>query len=75
MYIVIELQTNANGQVGNIVTAYDTLAQAQNKYYTICAYAAVSSIPIHTAIILDSTGMSIAQQCFRHPLNAEGEIE
>lgn len=66
MYIVIELQTNADGQVGNIVTAYDTLPQAQNKFYTICAYAAVSDIPVHTAVILDSTGMTVAVQSFRH---------
>ncbi len=66
MYIVIELQTNKDGQVSNIVTNYDTLPQAQNKFYTICAHAAISDIPTHAVIILDSEGINIAQQCFHH---------
>ena len=64
-YITIELQTN-NGQTANIVTAYDNLPQAQNKYFTILAAAALSNIQQHAAVILDETGMLVAQQCFTH---------
>lgn len=65
-YIVIELQTNAAGQTSNIVSAYDNLPQAENKFHTILAAAAVSSVPKHAAVIVDETGMSIAQRCYDH---------
>ncbi len=73
MYIVIELQANIEGQVANIVTAYETLAQAQNKYYTILAAATISSIPIHSAAILDHCGNLIANQSFSHPVEVKPE--
>ena len=66
MYIVIELQYTAEGQLSNIATAYNTIAEAWNKYYTILAYAAISEIPVHSAVILDRTGRSIAQKSFEH---------
>lgn len=66
MYIVIELQTNANGTVGNIVTAYNTREQAFQKFYTILAAASVSSLPVHAAVILDNKGILIASQAFEH---------
>lgn len=65
-YITIELQTNDQGQTTNIVTAYDNLPQAQSKYFTILAAAAVSNVQQHAAVILDETGMIMAQQCFTH---------
>ena len=75
MYIVIELQANAEGQVANIPTVYQTLAEAWNKFYTILAAAAISEVPIHSAVILDATGMSIANRSFTHSVAAESEVE
>ena len=66
MYIVIEIQTNPNGTVGNIVTAYASREQAFSKYHTILAAAAVSSLPVHAAVILDGKGLQIAAQAFEH---------
>lgn len=71
MYIVIELQTDANGHVGNIVTTYDNLPEAESKFYTICASAALSSVPVHSAVILNNTGMTIANRSFSHPIVVE----
>ena len=31
MFIVMEIQVNAEGQVATLVSTYDTLAQAMNK--------------------------------------------
>lgn len=66
MYIVIELQANNEGQIANIVTAYDNLPQAQNKYYTILAAASISSVPYHSAVILDRCGVLIMRESFIH---------
>lgn len=65
-YIVIELQKNAEGQVANIVTAFDNLAEAESKYHTILAAAAVSKLPVHSAIIVSEEGFPVKHQCYKH---------
>ena len=67
-YIVIELQTNAAGQTANIVTAYDNLPQAESKFYTVCAAAALSNVLMHSVVIIDQTGMVISNRSFSHPM-------
>ena len=66
MYIVIELQKNAEGVVSNIVTDFATLAEAESKYYSILAAAAVSEIPVHSAIIVSEEGFPVKHQCYKH---------
>lgn len=70
MYIVIELQTNADGAIGNIVTAFNSEEQAFAKYHAILSAAAVSSLPCHAAVILDNKGMQIAAQYFKHEVKS-----
>lgn len=66
MFIVVELQKNADGTVGNLVTAHETQAEAESKYHSVLAAAAVSSLPTHAATLLSEEGFSIANQCYRH---------
>ena len=66
MYIVIELQKNDQGVVSNIVTAFDTLAEAESKYYSILAAAAISTVPVHSAIIVSEEGFPVKHQCYKH---------
>lgn len=66
MYIVIELQKNAEGTVSNIVTDFATLAEAESKYYTILASAAISNVPVHSAIIVSEEGFPVKHQCYKH---------
>jgi predicted regulator of Ras-like GTPase activity (Roadblock/LC7/MglB family) len=66
MYIVIELQKNAEGVVSNIVTSFDTLAEAESKYYSILASAAISNVPVHSAIIVSEEGFPVKHQCYKH---------
>ena len=55
-YLVIEIQTLMDGTVANIVTAYDTLADAESKMHQILAAAAKSNTKYHSAIILTERG-------------------
>lgn len=66
MYIVIELQKNKDGHVANIVTEHETLAQAQSKYHAVLSAAAVSGIPIHSAILVSEEGFPVEHQCWKH---------
>ena len=50
MYIVIELQTSAQGTVGNFVWAFASENEAFSKYHTVLAAAAVSELPCHSCV-------------------------
>ena len=66
MYIVIELQTINDSQVANVVTAYTEQKVAEQKYHTILAAAAVSSLPCHAAVMLDEKGRMIKSEYYTH---------
>ena len=66
MYIVVELQKNEQGVVSNIVTSFNTLAEAESKYYTVLAAAAISKIPVHSAIVVSEEGFPVKHQCYKH---------
>ena len=68
MYIVIELQTTTTTAV--LTSTYDDLAKAYQKFYTILAAAAVSSVPVHAAVILKETGDIVCSQHFAHAQEA-----
>lgn len=66
MYIVIELQKNTEGVVSNLVTSHNTLAEAESKFYSILAAAAVSTAPVHSAVIVSEEGFPVANKCYKH---------
>ena len=66
MYIVIELQTNADGTLGNFVWSFSSIEEAESKYHSVLAAAAVSVVPVHSAVILRNDGMQMAAQSYSH---------
>lgn len=66
MFIVLELQKNSDGTVGNIVYTFDTLNEADSKFHNILSYAAVSDVPIHSAVILSERGKLIKTDSYEH---------
>lgn len=63
-YIVLEMQTHADGNVGTLLTAYDSLHEAESKYYTVLAAAALSTLPVHSAMLLTNNGTTLKCECF-----------
>ena len=61
MYIVLEIQNTAV-----LVNSYDTRNEAENKYHMILAYAAVSSVEKHSAVMLNDDGSFIKSETFEH---------
>ena len=66
MFVVIELQKNKNGAVANIVTEHSTQSEAESKYHSILAAAAVSDVPAHSAVIVSEEGFPLMHQCYKH---------
>lgn len=70
-YTTIENQLRADGSRGLLYDHYDNLNAAMAKYYTVCAAAAVSELPYHSAHILDSNGMIVRQEIFDRRTEAQ----
>ena len=66
MYFVIEIQKQKDGAPANLVTAHDTLAEAESKYHSILASAAVSDLAAHSAIIVSEEAFPVVHQCYKH---------
>lgn len=66
MYIVIEIQTNSDGTVGNFVWAFNSEQEALSKYHSVLSFAAVSQLPKHSCVVITNEGYVISSYCFTH---------
>ena len=63
-YLILEIQTAADGTVATLITQKDELSEAQSVYYTILAAAAISSLPLHAAVLMTNEGTSLEWKAF-----------
>ena len=68
MYIVMEIQTNASGEVSTLINQYEALNNAESKFHQILASASISDVPIHTAVLMDERGKTYRAEYY---LNGE----
>ena len=66
MFIVIELQKSANGTVSHLLTTHATQAEAESKFHTVLAAAAVSNLPSHSATLLTDNGYALRREFYEH---------
>lgn len=67
-YIVKELQTT-NGVTAEVPIALTNPAdrnEAESKYHTALAAAAISNVDEHCAVILSQDGRLIRGECYKH---------
>ena len=65
-YLVTEIQVFDGGAVSNPTYAYDNEASAIAKFHSICAAAAVSALPVHSALMFTADGEPIRWESFNH---------
>jgi hypothetical protein len=70
MYVVIELQTNDN-KVSTLTYAFDTMAEAEQKYYQILSFAVVSTVEVHACVLMTHDGFVQKNEVYYHPKNNE----
>lgn len=63
-YMVLELQTTPDGAVANIITQHDTREEAESKYHTVLAAAAISALPLHAAVLMTSEGVTLENRYY-----------
>lgn len=74
-YTTIENQLRTDGSYGLLYDHFTDLALAEAKYFTICAAAAVSELPYHSAHILRSDGIIIEGHVWDRRVDPEPEPE
>lgn len=74
-YIVLECQTNTDDTMGSQVTSFADQPHAEAKYHTVLAAAALSSKPVHMAMLLTNTGMVLESRSYEHPVEPEPDGE
>lgn len=66
MYIVIELQTNEDGKVANIVNSYSDRNDAESRYHQILMAGAKSTLSCHSAVMIDERGNLEKSEYYLH---------
>lgn len=66
--IVVEIQKTGD-QVAAILTTHTDPNEAEQKYHTVLPYAAVSSVPVHSAVLLDDTGRGVKAETYYHEVS------
>ena len=66
-----------NGEQTAIVPPVDkpTLQEAQQVFHTACAAAAVSSVEMHTVLLVQANGVVKEKCVFQHEAQHEPEVE
>ena len=72
-YLVIEIQKNADGTVGNFVWTYADINEAESKFHSVLASAAISTVYVHSCALLNEGGFLIKSQSYRHEPEPEPE--
>ena len=64
--IILEIQHGNNKSTSCLVDAFTDDARAEQKYHTVLAAAAVSTVNVHSAVMLDDTGNRIKGETYYH---------
>lgn len=67
MFVVLEIQEAKDGSVAFVPpVAKETREEAERAFYLVCAAAAVSGLPTHTAMLFTHEGVLIDRKSWHH---------
>ena len=71
MYTIIELQTTNGTTIAAEPVTKQTIEEARQEYHTKGSYAAVSSVEIHTVMLVNAEGQNVEKPiCYKHQAQA-----
>lgn len=70
MYLVIEIQ-KTGATIAQIVNTYADRNTAEQKYHTVLAAAAVSSVDIHSAVLMFHDGTVFKKESYDHTIEEQ----
>lgn len=66
MYIINEMQTSKSGTALAPAVTRDDWQQAESEFHRLCSIAAVSSVPLHTIMMMDERGIVQRVEYYEH---------
>lgn len=75
MYLIIEFQTNEGQMTILPAIPKETREEAESVYHSILSFAAVSSVEIHGAFVLNEEGREVLWQAYHHEPSPEPNEE
>ena len=64
MYIVLEIQ--ASDTIATTINSYEDRNTAESRYHQILAAAAMSTVPHHSAVLMNEVGNTIKSDSYTH---------
>lgn len=74
MYLVIEIQKLSDTNIATLVSDHSDRNEAESKFHAVLQYAAVSAVPIHSAVLLNEDGYLIMRETYTHPTPVVSEF-
>lgn len=66
MYIIHEMQTNGSQTALVPAKTFTNMNEADSAYHTALAAAAVSSVEVHTVMLVDEHGNTLKREYYEH---------
>jgi len=66
MYRVLELQTNGTATAILDHNDFEDRDHAESELHDVAKYAAISSVEIHSVVILNAEGVVVKKECYKH---------
>lgn len=66
MYTILEMQTNNGVTTVLPATVKETRPLAEQEYHSKLSFAAVSTVEIHTVVMMNAEGAMIKGECYKH---------
>lgn len=67
MYIIQEIQTDAQGNVAMLPAVIKaTQNEAESEYHIKLGYAAISNVAVHAVTMYANDGFPVMHGCYRH---------
>ena len=70
MYTIIETQTNGDSMAVVTPAVEVDKDQAESIYHARLASAAISSVEIHSVVLLNAEGQRVKGECYKHQAQA-----
>lgn len=61
-----------NAYLALIEGGVNTFLQARSTFYSLCAVAAISEVPVHSVVLLNEVGQELGLESFNHT-DGQGE--
>ena len=67
MFIVLEIQTAADGSVSVLEPVLrPTREEAESAYHSVLSCAALSAVPLHAAVLMTNEGAVLERKAYAH---------